>query len=681
MAHLTETIPTSAHNVGSLWGFFGEVDNTQWQWEPPTTRNSTMGSAAALPAWLEDWDTSPQVVPEVAIEDSTSEPLEEALSMEEDILGFRRKLRAVIPDEIPKICDEFNQRFKQNLRLGLVSEATIHGVLKTISRDIRLVSSNLGLEGTPRLLSFYQAFWGGVISCKVLQPVDLDARIMNRFLFRLGNLPICTEVQILFHSVMHVVSITQLCKMKKGLEHLVRAWALSWLHEHSLGDSHLFFLSAERALSESSTNLGRLHKLVHRGENDDLLDLSKIQEACKEAKARLDRALESIVEAEKVVIPFKGSIEALAGILSCLPRDLLCPLLDSCTYHIIRIHNSIEDPLAEFHHGWLSLVAKIPKLPDKIFVDIVRRMGHCTGATEHLIPGDVVLSRWISQGYVREGALVRNTFELSALDSGPHDLGSVLFAIDKHREKVYCKTQDLFKLLNDLERYKHVYGVLGRMQNLGLKLPRDIIGPTIEIMSKYDLKLAYRIYGLFYSGLIDGKGLQPHLMPNFIISMVNDYKVSPRRIWKVMGIPVYDHLQPSKRSAFSRERLSPATIGLVTKLAIAFAQTHARPQRVAFRNVVRCLHHLRRHNAPITRELTRAISHAGFTRKIIAGQRISKELLNWVLGLVEVAEGTDVAVITDRAVTYWNEQLLEDQWTKERAKAREMNVLRVGPIN
>jgi hypothetical protein len=329
----------------------------------------------------------------------------------------------------------------------------------------------------------------------------------------------------------------------------------------------------------------------------------------------------------------------------------------------------------------LSLVAKIPEVPDKIFVDIVRRMGHCTGATEHPIPGDVVLSRWISQGYIREGALVRNAFELSASDSGPHDLGSVLFAIDKHREKVFCRTEDLFKLLNNLERYKDVYWVLVRMQNLGLKLPRDIIGPTIEIMSKYDFKLAYRIHGLFYSGLIDGKGLQPHLMPNFIISMVNDDKISPRIIWKVMGIPIYDHLQPSKRSAFSKECLSPATIGLVTKLAIAFAQTHARPQRVAFRNVVRCLHHLRRHNAPITPELTRAISHAGFTRKIIAGQKISKELLDWVLGLVEMAEGTDVAIITDRAVTYWNQQLVEEQWMKARARARELNVLRVGPIN
>jgi hypothetical protein len=83
----------------------------------------------------------------------------------------------------------------------------------------------------------------------------------------------------------------------------------------------------------------------------------------------------------------------------------------------------------------------------------------------------------------------------------------------------------------------------------------------------------------------------------------------------------------------------------------------------------------------LTPELTRAISHAGFTRKIVAGEWISKELLDWVLGLIEVAEGTDVAVITDKAVTYWNEQLAEEQDEEARLKAREMNVLRVGPID
>ena len=681
MAHLTESIPTSAQNAGSLWDFFGEADNMQWQWEAPKVRKATGSSAAPLPAWVLDWDTSPIVLPGLAIEEETGKQSEETISVEEDIFGLGRKLQTASSDEMLEICDEFNQRFKQSLRLGLVSEATIYSALNTVSWDIRLAFKESGCESNYRLLSFYQAFWDGLATSKVLQPVDLDPETMNRFLFCLGDLPICVAVQNLFQVIVRAASITQLGRMDRGVDHVVQAWARTWLHEHPPGDSWLLLAEAERTLSQSSTKITPLQELLHSGKNDDLLDLSSIRNAFQEIKGMLDRSLEIIVAAEKVIFPSKASIETLSRVLAYLPRDLLYQQLDSCTLHVIQFHNSLENPATDFLYGWLSLVAKIPHLSDKVFANIIKRMEGCKGAPKHLFLGDVVLSRWISQGYVVKGNLTRNTFELSSLDSGPHDLASVLFAVDKNREKMFCRTKDLFKLLNDLGRYKDVYGVLARMKDLGLKLPRDLIGPTIEMMSRCDLRLAYRIHNLFYSGLICGKGLQPHRNPKFILAMVNDRDCPTPKIWRVMGIPCYSLLPPSKRTKFSGRRLSPATIELVTKLAIAFAHTKARSQRVAFRNVIQCLHHLRRHNAPITPELTRAVSHAGFTRKILNGRWISKELLNWVLGLIEVAEGTEIAVTIDRAVSYWNDRLEEEQQTEALAKAREMNVLRLGPID
>lgn len=678
MAHLTGSIPTPAQHAGSLWDFFGEADNMKWQWEAPKVRKATGSSAAPLPAWILDWDTSPLVLPGLAIEEETGKHPEETISVEEDIFGFGRKLQAATSDEMLEICDEFNQRFKQSLRLGLVSEATIYSALNTVSWDIRLAFKESDSESNYRLLSFYQAFWDGVATSKVLQPIDLDPKIMNRFLFCLGDLPICMAVQNLFQVIVRAASVTQLGGMYRGVGHVVQAWARTWLHEQPPGNPGLLLAEAERTLSQSSTKLTPLQEMLYSGQSDDLLGLSSIRNAFEEIKRILDRSLEIIAAAEKVIIPVKASIETLSRILSYLPRDLLYQLLDSCTLHVIQFHSSVENPV---FYGWLSLVAKIPQLPDKLFANIVKRMDGCKEAHKHLLLGDVVLSRWISQGYVVKGNLTRNTFELSSLDSGPSDLGSVLFAIDKNREKMFCRTKDLFKLLNDLGRYKDVYGVLARMKDLGLKLPRDIIGPTIEMMSRCDLRLAYRIHNLFYSGLIYGKGLQPHQNPNFILSMVNDHECPTPRIWRVMGIPYYNLLPPSKRTKFSGRRLSPATIELVTKVAIAFAHTKARSQRVAFRNVIQCLHHLRRHNAPITPALTRAISHAGFTRKILDGRWISKELLNWVLRLIEVTEGTKIAVTIDRAVGYWNDRLEEEQQMKVRAKAREMNVLRLGPID
>ncbi|KAN0122214.1 hypothetical protein V8E51_000540 [Hyaloscypha variabilis] len=677
MAHLTEPVPASPHGLGPLWSFFGKTGDTQWQWEAPSTRTPNKASAAVLPAWLMEWGQSEDT------KDSTKTPADQAISIEEDIDNFSRTLQAASRDEMPKICAVFNQRFNQSLRLGLVSEAIMHNALRAISCAIRVECLKFDLADTQSLLRFYQSFWDGLVTCKVLQPSDLDPRTLNMFLHFLADIPICSEVQTLSHGVMHAATVAQLSKMDQGLNHLVRAWARSWLLEHPSGDSHSLFLAASRDLAESSGRLDCLQTLIsNKGSNNELA-FSTIQEAYEEVKGSLDRALESILMAEKIVMPRRNSIHNLSCVLEYLPRDRVRRLLDRSTDHVIRIHNSVDNPSTSLHHGWLSLVAQIPGLDDKFFIDIVKRMQKCKGIPEYTsLPGEIVLSRWISQGHVQQGDLVRITFEVFASNKGPPDLGLVLFAIDQHKEMFFRRTKDLFKLLSALERYKDVYQILVRMQDLGMKLPPDIIGPTLNIMSNYDLWLTYQIYKMFYSGLgIRGRGLRPNLSQNFIYSMVNDATVSPLRIWKVMGIPFYEKLRPVERDAFSTSRLSPAMIDFVTSLAIAFARTDARPQRVALRNVVQCLHHLRRHAAPITPELTRAISHAGFTRKILAGNWISKELQSWILSLVEVAEGTDVAVITDRAVTYWNEQLVETRQAKARKEAREMNVLRVGPID
>jgi hypothetical protein len=681
ITHLTDHTPASASNIGPLWGLFGEVDNTQWQWEAPTTQKSRGASDATLPAWLADWTTLPKAAPPLSMEESTSKPIEEINSVEEDIFNFRKTLQTASLHQMIEICDDFNARFKQSLRLGLVSESEIRNALETVSHDLCLAFSKSGLTDTRCLLSFYQAFWEGLVTCKVFQPVDLDAEIMGQFLFRLGKLPICMDIQALIHDVIRTVSVTQLSRMYKSLVYLVPAWAQTWLHEQLPSDTGHSIIATRGALLNSSIKLDRLVQLLQR--KDNRLDLSKIQEAFGEAKESIDNVLENIVQAEKVLMPSRVSIDTLACVLGHLPQDLLSRVLHSCTHRIISIHKRMESPSAGLCQNWVSLVAKIPELSDQVFVGILKRMEEYKEAAQYTISADVLLSRWVCQGYIKQGALIRVTAELCASDPHAPDLGSLLFAIHIHRDgQSFPRLKDVSKLLHALGRHREIYRILTRMKNLGITLPGSSIGPIIAIMSKYDVKLAYRLYKLFYSGLrASGEVLHLKLIPNFVVSMVGLRHPWPPRIWGMLDIPFYEQLQPSERSKISKRPLPPAEIELMTKLAIAFAQADTLPRRVAFRNVLQCLHHLRQHNAPVSSQVTRAISHAGFTRKILAGQWISKELLSWALSLIEVAEGTEVAMVAEKAVTYWNERLEAEQQSVARKKAREMNVLRVGPID
>jgi hypothetical protein len=680
MAHLSEPIPPSAFNLGPLWGFFEEVDNTQWRWEAPATRKPRESSTPALPTWHQDLDTPPQVLPEsIPVEQSIDNHIEEPAPIERDIINFRRSLRAANPNEVAELCNQFNRRLKQSLVLGLVSEETIYDALKTVSREMRIAFSKSGLIADQHLLAFFQAFWDGLGACKVLQLVELDGKILDRFLFLLGPLVICPEAQTLLHGIMHTASVTQLGKMSMGLRNLVKVWVRSWLDEQQVGNPGLCG-GAEQALSESATKLVHLHDLTNARDTHlhVELDLAIIQKAFQEAKASIDNSIKAIIEAEKAIHPIKGSVDALSHVLGYLPSGLLRALIDSCTRQIIDIYNDTETPNADIHYGWLSLVAKLPEVDDRIFVDILKRIKECKRAPECSVPGDVLLSRWASRGDLAQEPLIRNTFEISEFDGRPLDLELVrlLFAIDKHREGVFSRTKALFKLLEDLGEYKDVYVVLSGMWDLGMKLPADIISPAIEILSKHDLKLSHLVFKLYHSQKRFSV-LRPYHTPNFVISMINHARFHPREIWGVLRVPFYEGMGPQGKLKSSERHLPPAMIKLMTQVAIAFAHSDARPQRVAFRNVVQCLHHLRRNRASVTPELTRAISHAGFTRKINAGQWISKDLLSWALGLIEWAEGREVAVMAERAVTYWNEKLEG----KQQKETRETNVLRVGQID
>jgi hypothetical protein len=71
------------------------------------------------------------------------------------------------------------------------------------------------------------------------------------------------------------------------------------------------------------------------------------------------------------------------------------------------------------------------------------------------------------------------------------------------------------------------------------------------------------------------------------------------------------------------------------------------------------------------------MSSAGITREIIAGQWIREDRLHYTLVLIDELEGKEVADKVDATVLNWRQHLSE----KQARRAREGNVLRVGPID
>ena len=159
--------------------------------------------------------------------------------------------------------------------------------------------------------------------------------------------------------------------------------------------------------------------------------------------------------------------------------------------------------------------------------------------------------------------------------------------------------------------------------------------------------------------------------------MIDDDKIRTREIWTALWIPYYSKMPPQQRYQFSRRTLDPDMVRLLTLMAEAFACSPARTPTCIFVNIQQCLHHLRRHNAPITPPLVRALVKAGIARKITCGLWVNAQRLEWIIGLVDQTEGFKVSKEVEDITKAWNLRLQQEQFIWDRSR----NVLRGGPID
>jgi hypothetical protein len=293
-----------------------------------------------------------------------------------------------------------------------------------------------------------------------------------------------------------------------------------------------------------------------------------------------------------------------------------------------------------------------------------------------------MLEHWMSQGYLNQRESIRHMVNITEVSTTIKDPATLLFAIEQHKQPSWVLTQKLFEALNNLGEYKMLDKTVHSMHKLGMKLPAHLMAPIIRDMSKHNCQMAYTLYNLYYAMRVDHTPIKLEQIPDFVIAMING-PTTPASIWKLFGIPVYYQTAPSYerlKLSMPSKTLSPLRIKLLNQMATAFAYSD-RPARIAFRNVMLCIYYLRKHQIPLSPELSRAITHSGITTKILNGKWVPEARMGWALGLIERAEGKDVAVTASMAVSLWNDSIVRKQVKKRGRAKRERNVLRVGPID
>ncbi len=684
MAFASEPTPTSGFGLGNLWGLWGETDRTKWRWEAPTRQRTKAEDAVPtfLP-WLSG--TALRKDASVSLDDLTlsndyaKARLKELAFGLDEVTTFQRAVECS-PNNIPIICAEFSKRLKQSLTLGFVEENTLRSVLNVIPRAILQANSDTA-DVQFQCFELYQSIWDGLEACKVLSPDRLHGKTLNTLLERVLQLQATMAMRSLSVRIVQGASIIQLGYMRQTLDKLIIGWELGCLDLTLDFEVETHMQVAMDAMQDSKLAIDHVQRLLALLRTQPLCDhlFTQIHNAIRNANSSLYDASEKYMMLEKLRSPWKDHLAPLAGLLESLPSALVRTVIRSCTDHLVRGSFGIkalgEGRQEDLRQMLLSLAAYLPAVEDHLFQNLLKNMA-CSSSFKPSFISELMLEHWMSQGYLNETESIRHMVNITGASTTTKDPATLLYAIEQHKQPSWVLTQKLFEVLDDLGEYKMLGKTVHRMHKLGMKLPAHLMAPIIRDMSKRNCQMAYALYNLYYAMRVDHTPIKLEQIPDFVVAMING-PMAPASIWKLLGIPVY---YKRLKLSMPSKTLSPLKIKLLTQMATAFAYSD-RPPRIAFRNVMLCIYYLRKYHIPLSPELSRAITHSGITTKILNGKWVPEARMGWALGLIERAEGKEVAVMASMAVSLWNDAIVRKQVNHRGRVRRERNVLRVGPID
>ncbi|KAB8299275.1 hypothetical protein EYC80_001356 [Monilinia laxa] len=588
-----------------------------------------------------------------------------------------------------KLCLSFSERLEHSLTLGLVSSDLLSSTLQAITdvliefssgcysktedhtkKSIKMRGRSRGtrINVTTQLLVFYTRVWKGIVSCKVLKPADFESEAMGEYLSLLARLPSTKKTQLLVSKILPSLSVSQLLSNTDAILSLLNKWTLSWLKKPKRSIKREESLTkAEESVAATGRSINHLSMLVWSNRDNSTPEaIQHIRDILIRTSTELSAAKREVFAAENIIIPYSHSVHKLSTTLATLPGEVISTLvgahselISSSSFFDQKSVLGFQDYLAQSHRirfNWLCALSKSEKIDDTMFMGVFKSLqlqdlGHFNHAIKQYTltqrqTAEIILNRWTSQGVIRNGNTIIDTFKLKTIHS-PWPYGWLLSTLERHGQLSDEKIRDLLDFLLDTREFRQIDAVLKQSKMFNMQVKTSILADLVNNMTSVNLRAAYNIYMQQCLGKVEPEACAP-----LIASMI--YQRGSKRIWAALDAPIYAAMPRWKRKPPSRKVISQARIELVHEMAKAFAHSKVHNPRKALRNVTQCLHYLRAHDVQLTSEISTLITQVGITTDVKNNKWGRTERVRWVLKVIEVAEGPEVADVVRKAVMSHN---------------------------
>jgi hypothetical protein len=692
MAYASESTPSNPLNLGFAWdifGFLGEKDRTKFTYEAPTSRSQLVDRAPARGPlkWLSRWIAKDPPKTNTRDSDEVEERMTSLISVPDEklynrvrapstsvwqpasmaevcaqrVLSFQESLTSAKGDG-RELCNEFNEWLCQSLRRGDLSKETLESILSDdFIHNIQQFSQG-PLEVEDFCFHLIRSICKGILDSGRNKYGKKDGAVIERLLSIISGLSLRdVKVQGIAESILFSLSKQQLVHLRThlrtkeaGFYQLVGAWARTWVDNSYANpdeacakqisneeDFHLSYLRLVHTLQTVSNQIA-MCQAENNGVNqmDFIKGLQVTLQTCKESIAEILRHIEL---RENEASPIQTSIATLSNVMNEITGSSIDSIVEtvvlSCSTRVLELCDHIKEGRSrELRCRWMSVIASMPAVNSKLFRKSWKLLNLSNVPDQVPLIMDMLLRHWRSRGYLKTPELVINNFTLLSVKNVRH-IKPFMHAVNRWEHNTSGMNKmvaNLIQLLAQSGHCKAIYQVIGQLHRDGIYTTTSIISLAIRAVADVRPRLGYEIYTMSRRRgarimLKDHSGL--------VLGLISETSIPPIMIWNALSIP-------SK----SKVQLSPQILELVGNMAIAFAWSTTRPSRVSLRNVIKCLHILRVHNAPLTSDITQAITHAGLTRRLIEGGFVSLDRLKWALDLIERVEGKEVAETVDEII-------------------------------
>ena len=536
----------------------------------------------------------------------------------------------------PEAYDILVDTLQSAIRVGCVLHSEIGAIVRSVKELVRNIFRLSPLQDRQnKLLEAYQAIWEGLKACRVTTIRSTVALQLLDEMTLLRALPESKSLRL------------ELCRY---------AWPVRQMQESVLAEwAHLARLGSLDAYPNIPTQIDRATLI-------DVLDslpsenrLRSIISTTRHIAERCTEATDDSREWKDTLIFWLGCLQRLESFeqkFSC-HRSVLHSSPDKENRYPVRL-------TAGWHEVYCLLSARLP----------------ATELSDHfkLLPAPetcrILLKFWIPHLFNRADAPAGNQLcEHSAyprliaqdvnaafekkVSERPYSsevlkslsFSAILFALSRSFPSCHRSAELILDLVFKMYGPNVLLNVLKRCIKFQLPFPRRPLVEIIESLSEDQPRLAYYIWRCC--------GIEVSHFPRLLISLIQSSCVHSAEIFRMLRYNGPANTEPMNKPLVRYVPLLQSRNHLLHLIALAFANSRSKKNRVVYRNVEFCYWYLVEHHTRLQPAMTRALVHAGITRPLQNYQHINLGRCRWILRIVRAVEGDEVADQLDTVIRHW----------------------------